>query len=74
LEKSAALPGGDHGFNYFFLAMTQWRLGNKDQARKWYDQAVQWQEKNLESLNQYRRDELRRFGVEAEELLKGTEK
>ena len=27
---------------FFFLAMAWWQLGDKDQARQWYDQAVQW--------------------------------
>jgi hypothetical protein len=26
--------------------MTHGRLGEKEQGRKWYDQAVQWMEKN----------------------------
>ena len=28
------------------IAMIHGRLGEKEQARKWYDQAVQWMEKN----------------------------
>jgi hypothetical protein len=26
--------------------MTHWQLGHKDEARKWYDKAVAWMEKN----------------------------
>ena len=48
----------------FFLAMTQWQLGDKEQARKSYDQALQWMKKN-EPQNQ----RLRGFRAEAEELL-----
>ena len=45
--------------------MAHWQLGDKNQARKWYDQAVAWMDKN-----QPKDDELRRFRAEAEELLK----
>jgi hypothetical protein len=27
---------------WFFLAMTHWRLDDKDAARQWYDKAVGW--------------------------------
>jgi hypothetical protein len=40
-------------------------LGEKDVARKWYDKAVDWMEKN-EPNNR----EFGRFRTEAEELLK----
>ncbi len=50
--------------DWYFLAMAQWRLGQKEQARKWYDQAVRWMEKNKPQDK-----ELRRFRDEAAELL-----
>jgi hypothetical protein len=56
--------GGD-SFDWFFLAMAHWQLGNQDQARQWYDQAVAWMEKN-----QPQNEELLRFRAEAEELIK----
>ena len=31
-------PGS--AFDWFFLAMAHWRLGDKDKARKWYSQAI----------------------------------
>jgi tetratricopeptide (TPR) repeat protein len=66
LEKSdELLKGNALSFNAFFLAMSHWQLGNKDEARKRYDQAVGWMEKNAPQD-----DELRRFRVEAEEQLK----
>ena len=46
LEKSAELRAGGDSFDWFFLAMTHWQLGHKDEARKWYDKAVAWMEKN----------------------------
>jgi tetratricopeptide (TPR) repeat protein len=65
LEKSKELLGEKElSFNAIFLAMAHWRLGNKDEARKWYEQAVQWMEKNKPQD-----EELVRFRAEAEELL-----
>jgi hypothetical protein len=48
--------------------MAHWHLGDKDEARKCYNQGVQWMEKN-----QPENEELRRFRAEAAELL-GVEK
>jgi superkiller protein 3 len=71
LEKSCALQnnpkGGDAG-QWFPLAMAHWQLGHKEEACKWYDQAVQWMDKN-----QPKNEELRRYRAEAAELL-GIEK
>src|SRR5207253_428316 len=47
LKKSEELAPGQHlGWNAFFLAMAHWRLGEKEPARKEYEHAVQWMEKN----------------------------
>jgi tetratricopeptide (TPR) repeat protein len=63
-EKSMELrKGGDAG-DWFFLAMCHWQLGEKDDARAWYDKAVEWTEKN-----QPKNTQLRRYRTEAEELL-----
>jgi len=65
LEKSNELLGGKElSFNAFFLAMAHWQLGNKDEARNWYDLAVEWTEKNKPQD-----EELKRFRAEAAELL-----
>ena len=56
--------GGD-AFDWFFLAMAHWQLGDKAAARKWYDQAVRWME-----TNKPQNEELLRFRAEAQELLK----
>jgi hypothetical protein len=71
LEKSMALRNGGDSFDWFFLAMTDWQLGEKEKAHQWYDQAVQWMDKN-----QPNNGELRRFRAEAAGLLgrKETEK
>jgi tetratricopeptide (TPR) repeat protein len=68
LEKSCALqnnPKGGDAYQWFFLAMSHWQLGEKDKARQWYDRAVQWMDKN-----QPKNEDLRRFRAEAEELMK----
>jgi tetratricopeptide (TPR) repeat protein len=64
LEKSMDLRQGGDANDWFFLAMTQWQLVQKEEARKWYDKAVQWMDKNAKE-----NEELRRFRSEAEELL-----
>jgi WD40 repeat protein/serine/threonine protein kinase/tetratricopeptide (TPR) repeat protein len=64
LDKSRELRKGGDGFDWFFLALAHWQLDSKDEARKWYDQAVVWMDKN-----QPKNEELRRFRAEAEELM-----
>jgi tetratricopeptide (TPR) repeat protein len=55
--------GGDPG-QWFGLAVAHWQLGNKEEARKWHDQAVQWMEKNGPQDESFRG-----FRTEAEKLL-----
>jgi len=31
---------GENRFNFLFLAMANWRLGNEAVARKWYDKVI----------------------------------
>ena len=63
--KSRELGAGGHeGVDLFFIAMAHWQLGKKDEARQFYDQAVEWTEQK-----QPDNDELASFGVEAGELL-----
>jgi tetratricopeptide (TPR) repeat protein len=64
-EKSMKFSDGGDSNNWFFLAMAHWRLNHIDEARKWYDKAVGWMEKN-----QPKNEELGRFRKEAAELLK----
>jgi tetratricopeptide (TPR) repeat protein len=69
LEKSMVLANGQgESANSFLLAMAHWRLGDKEQARKWYGRAVQWMEKNQLPREELRQ-ELLRFRAEATELL-----
>jgi serine/threonine protein kinase/tetratricopeptide (TPR) repeat protein len=65
LTKSVNLMNGQfESYNSFFLAMAHWRLGEKENARKWCEQAVSWMEKN-----QPKDEELRRFRKEAVDLI-----
>jgi tetratricopeptide (TPR) repeat protein len=64
LEKSMELRKGGDSFDWFFLAMAHWKLGEKEKARTRFDQAVEWMDKH-----QPRDEELRRFRAEAAELL-----
>ena len=49
--------------------MAHWQLGEKHKARKWYDRAVAWMDKN-----QPKDEELRRFRAEAAQLMNFEEK
>jgi non-specific serine/threonine protein kinase/serine/threonine-protein kinase len=47
LEKAMELKGGGGNcYDWFFLAMAHWKLGNRDRAREWFQQAVRFMEKN----------------------------
>jgi tetratricopeptide (TPR) repeat protein len=69
LSKSMSLRRGGDAFDWFFLSMVHWHLGGEGEAHKWYDQAVQWMDKN-KPLD----EELRGFRAEADELLHITVK
>ena len=70
LNKSVERKGGDASA-WLFLAMAHHKLGNHDEGRKRYDQAVEWMNKNKAALEKDRTkaEELRRFHREAEEVL-----
>jgi serine/threonine protein kinase/tetratricopeptide (TPR) repeat protein len=55
-------------YDYFFMAMAVWQLGDKDKAREWYDQGVRWLDGQVpnEPANRAR---IERFRAEAAELL-----
>ena len=63
MEKSCNLHDNGVGdaFHWFFLAMAHWQLGQHEEARTWYDKAVQ----NENGWS----DVLRRLRTEAAELL-----
>jgi hypothetical protein len=51
--------------------MAHHKLGDKEQSRKWYDEALTWLAANQPTLakNKQLAEELRRFRAEAEKLL-----
>jgi Flp pilus assembly protein TadD len=52
--------------NPFFLAMAQWQLGNKDEARRWYNQAIDWMDHHAptsESLIGFRSEAAQLLGI-----------
>jgi eukaryotic-like serine/threonine-protein kinase len=63
LEKSRELQEGGTGdaFQWLVLAMAHWQLGHKEEARNWYEKAIE--------LERVWPEELRRFRAEAEELM-----
>jgi tetratricopeptide (TPR) repeat protein len=66
LETGMSLRQDGDSLVWFFLAMARWRQGNRDEARKWYDQAVQWMDKHPRQDG----EALRRLRAEAAALLK----
>ena len=64
LMKSVQLRKGGASFEFFFLALAHWQLGEKDKARTWYDRAVAWMDQNSPQ-----NEELKRFRAEATALL-----
>jgi tetratricopeptide (TPR) repeat protein len=71
LEKAVNLRNGGDCYDWFFLAMTRWRLGQREYARKQYDRAVAWMETHKGELEMHKTREarFRRFRAEAAELL-----
>ncbi len=64
LKTSIELDQYESSYNGFFLAMAYSNLGDKDEARKWYDKAVAWMAQNKPAD-----EELNRFRIEAAKLL-----
>jgi tetratricopeptide (TPR) repeat protein len=63
-QEAAKLRNGGDSLEWFYLAMIHGRLGEKEQARKWYDQALQRMEQNDPDNG-----ELKYLRAEAAELL-----
>ncbi len=64
------VPVGNAGNpnHWFFLAMAHWQRGDQEKARRWYEKAAEWMDKNKPE-----NEELTRFRAEAAELLGVTE-
>jgi serine/threonine protein kinase/tetratricopeptide (TPR) repeat protein len=69
LTKSMELRKGGDSLDWFFLAMARWQLGDKEQARKWYEQACSWMDEHSPAD-----EELKGFRSEAATLLEITNK
>src|SRR5262249_35093898 len=63
LQRSNRISSGT-GIDCFFLAMTRWHQGKREEARQWFDQAIAWIERTKSED-----PELRRFHAEAASLL-----
>jgi tetratricopeptide (TPR) repeat protein len=71
LDKSREFRKGGDAYDWLFLAMAHRKLGQTKEARKWYEQAIEWLQKNKEAIEKDRTlaDELGRFRREADEVL-----
>lgn len=67
VEKSVELSKGGTSYDWFVLSMAHWRRRNHVEARKCYDKAIMWMERNELSHQSLR--ELIGFQAEAAELL-----
>jgi serine/threonine protein kinase/tetratricopeptide (TPR) repeat protein len=66
LEKSMPLRDGGDSLDWFLLAMSHWQLGERLEARRWYDRAVEWMENKAPVAF---KSELDPFRTEAAQLL-----
>jgi tetratricopeptide (TPR) repeat protein len=64
VKRSMELSSGGDSRHWFCLAMAHWQVGDKEEARKWYERAVEWMAKNNRMSS-----ELRRYHAEAAVLL-----
>ena len=67
-KADSMIEGGDRDHR-FFLVMAHWQLGNREQSRHYYSQAIAGLPPDLEKRTDTRADELRRFRAEAEALM-----
>jgi hypothetical protein len=66
LEKSIKIHGSGDSLDWFFLAMTHWQLGHRNEAKKWFSKGLEWRmDKNRIGDNG-----LRYVKKEAEALMK----
>jgi tetratricopeptide (TPR) repeat protein len=67
LEKARELSNGGDAVDRLFLAMAHWQLGEREEARRWYDQAVQKPETSKllrAKIPLYRTEAARLLGLE----------
>ena len=46
LDRSMKLSDGGTSFDYYFLAMSCWHEGDKEQARRWHSRGDSWMEEH----------------------------
>jgi Flp pilus assembly protein TadD len=66
LRKSMDIRNSGDGFVFLYLAMAQWQLGEKGEARRRYDRVVDWINMNnpkSDSLTRLRNEAAERLGV-----------
>jgi serine/threonine protein kinase/Tfp pilus assembly protein PilF len=75
IEKPDTGGRSSPAYTWFFLAMAHYRLGNREEAKQWFDEAVAWTDKAMQqdevdrSLTRDCRLALRLLRAEAETLL-----
>ena len=57
------------GLDWFLLATAHWRRGEKNEARRWYDQGLRWMKENARRLSGPDAEFLRGVRNDAEALL-----
>jgi hypothetical protein len=64
------LRGGGEAPDHFFMAMTMWRLGDRDEARSWYERGIKYMERpGIRAGMSASNPDLNRLRSEAAELL-----
>jgi tetratricopeptide (TPR) repeat protein len=59
LNRSQSLEGRMDGYNFFWLAMAHWQLGEEATGREWLNRAILWGDRdswNKQQLLNYRRE------------------
>jgi tetratricopeptide (TPR) repeat protein len=76
LDRCLKLNRGVDATQLFFLAMAHGKLGQRDEARKWYHDGVVWMEQFKEQLEKDKSiaEDMRRFQSEAEAVLMAMKK
>ena len=65
LKKSCELQEGGDPWQWLFMAMSHWQLGNQEEAGRWHQRSLSWLERRNEDVNA----ELHGFLTEAERLM-----
>jgi tetratricopeptide (TPR) repeat protein len=67
LNEYANLPAERNGIRCFYVAMAYWKQNKKDEARQWYDKAVEWMDQRTPDdpdLRSLRREAATLMGIE----------